>query len=90
MKFYFGAAGIGQALNNVIGPAQQSEAMGGIDLSEITGIEVVDDALRAMANSAIQQAVVNGDVNIDQIFTAGLFTTLDDAPVISFAPARTI
>ena len=70
-------AGIGQALNDVVGPALQ-EALPGIDLSEITGVEVVDDALRAMANSAIQQGIVNGDVNIDQVFTAGLFTTIDD------------
>jgi len=81
-------AGIGEALNEVVGPALQ-EAMPGINLSEVTGIEVVDDALKAMANSAIQQGIINGDVNIDQVFAAGLFTTLDDVVDFFFPPGAT-
>jgi hypothetical protein len=70
-------AGIGQAISDFVGPALQ-EALPGINLSELTGIEAVDDALRAMTNSVIQQGLINGDVDINQVFTAGLFTTLDD------------
>jgi hypothetical protein len=78
-------AGIGQALNEVVGPVLQ-EVMPGIDLSEITGIEIVDDALKAMGNSIIQQGIINGEVNINQVFTAGLFTTLDDVVDFFFNP----
>ena len=66
-------AGFGQALNQVIGPAL-SEAMGGLDLSEITGIEELDNVLNAMGQTAIRQAVFDGQLDMDQIVSSGLFT----------------
>jgi len=70
-------AGITQALSDFVGPAFESAT--GLNLSELTsGNAMVDDALKAMGNSIITQGVINGDVDIEQVFTAGLFTTLDD------------
>ncbi len=66
-------AGFSQALNQVIGPAL-SEAMGGLDLSKITGIEELDNVLNAMGQTAIRQAVFDGQLDMDQIVSSGLFT----------------
>ena len=63
--------GIGQALSNFVGPALET-AMPGIDLSEITGIEVVDDALNTMGQTVIRQAVFEGDIDIDEVIQSGL------------------
>jgi hypothetical protein len=66
-------AGFSQALNQVIGPAL-SEAMGGLDISEITGIEELDNVLNAMGQTAIRQAVFDGQLNMEDIVASGLLT----------------
>ena len=65
-------AGLGQAVSQIIGPEIES-ALGGIDLSEITGIEEVDNVLNAMGQTAIRQAVFDGELDMDQIISSGLF-----------------
>jgi hypothetical protein len=70
-------AGFSQALNQVIGPAL-SEAMGGLDLSEITGIKPVDNVLNAMGQTAIRQAVFDGQLDMDQVVSSGLFATASE------------
>ncbi len=65
-------AGLGQAVSQIIGPQIES-ALGGIDLSEITGIEEVDNVLNAMGQTAIRQAVFDGELDMDQIVSSGLF-----------------
>ena len=78
-------AGITQALTDIVGPAFETAT--GLDLSELTtGNTMADDALRAMGNSVISQGIVNGEVDINQVFTAGLFTTLDDVVDFFFNP----
>ena len=64
-------AGLGQAVTDIIGPAI-SDAIN-IDLSEITGIEEVDNVLNAMGQTAIRQAVFDGELDMDQIVSSGLF-----------------
>jgi hypothetical protein len=66
-------AGFSQALNQVIGPAL-SEAMGGLDISEITGIEELDNVLNAMGQTAIRQAVFDGELDMEGIVASGLLT----------------
>ena len=67
-------AGFSTALNQYIGP-EISKALGGLDLTEITGIEQVDNVLNAMGQTAIRQAVFDGDLDMDQIVSSGLFAT---------------
>ena len=66
-------AGFGQAFNQFIGP-ELKEALNGLDLSEITGIEELDNVLNAMGQTAIRQAVFDGELDMDQIVSSGLFT----------------
>ena len=58
-------AGFSAALNQYIGP--EISKTFGLDLTEITGIEQVDNVLNAMGQTAIRQAVFDGDLDMDQV-----------------------
>jgi hypothetical protein len=66
-------AGFSQALNQVIGP-ELKEALNGLDISEITGIEELDNVLNAMGQTAIRQAVFDGELDMEGIVASGLLT----------------
>ena len=65
-------AGFSAALNQYIGP--EISKTFGLDLTEITGIEQVDNVLNAMGQTAIRQAVFDGDLDMDQVLASGLIT----------------
>ncbi len=66
-------AGFGQALNQFIGP-ELKEALNGLDISEITGIEELDNVLNAMGQTAIRQAVFDGQLDMEGVLASGLLT----------------
>jgi hypothetical protein len=65
-------AGFAQAFSEIAGPAI-SDALSELNLPTTTNIEGLDNVLSTMGETALRQAVFDGEIELDEVITSGVF-----------------